>query len=62
MQERRMAILMQCRPKIETTVKEMLYMKIDDIFKVEVVQVHESNLPMVKNPEDTYVVKIYKQI
>lgn len=57
-----MAFVMQCRPKIETTVKEMLYLKTDNIFTGEVVQVHESNLPIVNKYENTDVVKVNKQI
>ncbi|MBA7547890.1 hypothetical protein ES705_40331 [subsurface metagenome] len=55
-----LAFLIQCQPTRKTTVKEKLYMKTDYIFKGEVVQVHESNLPAVKKSENTYVVKVNK--
>ncbi len=55
-----LAFLIQCQPTRKTTVKEKLYMKTDYIFKGEVVQVHESNLPVVKKSENTYVVKVNK--
>lgn len=55
-----LAFLIQCQPTRKTTVEEKLYMKTDYIFKGEVVQVHESNLPAVKKSENTYVVKVSK--
>lgn len=55
-----LVFLIQCPLTRKTTVKEELYMKTDYIFKGEVVQVHESNLPIVKKSEDTYVVKVNK--